>query len=130
MLVIVSIVLAMTACGSQSSNTSQVSQAARAAKEVECSSAEVAVTVDIMRSSYQSSQISIAPGETVRWVNRDSYAHTVTSGSGGEGSGAFDSGRFGREDAYCLRFPQRGTVDYFCTVHSAEAMSGEVRIDS
>jgi plastocyanin len=125
------VVVAVTAgCGGMddSNGSSQTSRAAQAAEPVECDSVQAAATVESKRSSYESSSVSVATGDIVEWVNEDGFPHTVTSGTEGDGSGAFDSGRFGQDQIYCLRFPETGSVDYFRTVHGAEAMSGTVEV--
>lgn len=56
---------------------------------------------------------------TIKWINRDSVAHTITSGKPSDSfSGAiFDSGLVAAGSAYSLTFPDSGTYNYFCTVH-------------
>jgi len=65
-----------------------------------------------------SGRISIDVFDTVAWVNRDTAAHTVTSGSASEGpDGIFDSGMFGPGKSFSYRFSQSGTYEYFDMLH-------------
>jgi len=67
----------------------------------------------------------IQVGQELRWVNTDSTAHTVTSGTPADGpDGVFDSGLFMAGDSFEVTFDEAGTFEYFCMVHPW--MSGEV----
>src|SRR5437763_11334958 len=57
--------------------------------------------------------VRIAAGTVVRWTNRDSAPHTVTSRAGGQ----FDSGSFARGRSWSHRFEQAGMFSYYCTLH-------------
>jgi len=62
--------------------------------------------------------LEIKIGEKVRWVNDDTAAHTVTSGSQAEGSDhIFDSSLFMSKSTFEVTFHQKGTYDYFDMVH-------------
>lgn len=117
----------MASCGGGGEAFSP-SEAATSAEEVDCSSAQIAQTVEMKNTSFKPDTTRISPGEVVKWVNRDGFAHTVTNGTGGS-AGAFDSGNIsGSGGTYCLKFPKKGNVRYFCTVHGASAMSGAVGV--
>ena len=45
--------------------------------------------------SFNPGTRSISKGTKITWVNKDSYAHTVTSGTPGNPDGIFDSGNIG-----------------------------------
>ena len=69
-------------------------------------------------SCYLLSSITIQPKEVVLWNNVDDVAHTVTSGSPDEGaSGFFDSSIIAGGENYSFKFENKGTFDYFCSLH-------------
>ena len=58
--------------------------------------------------------LHVRPGETVTWVNRDTFPHSVLGANGSWGS--FDSiRRHGRKLRY--RFVEAGVYPYVCTFH-------------
>ena len=62
--------------------------------------------------------ITVDPGTTLVWMNDDSAAHTVTSGTPDDGpDGVFDSGLFMTGTSYSFDFNAPGIYDYFCMVH-------------
>ena len=64
------------------------------------------------------SSVSINVGDTVRWTNEDTAAHTVTSGTPDGGpDGIFDSSLVMAGNSFEHTFDQSGSVDYFCMVH-------------
>jgi len=67
-------------------------------------------------------ELFIDVGSEVVWINDDTAAHTVTSGTspawGGDGvDGIFDSSLFMTGDAYSWVFDEAGEYPYFCMVH-------------
>ena len=57
-------------------------------------------------------------GGTVTWLNEDTAAHTVTSGSTSYGpDGLFDSGLFMPETSFSFTFGEAGVYPYYCMVH-------------
>ena len=62
--------------------------------------------------------LTIEVGETVRWENADTAAHTVTSGTAEGGpDGIFDSSLFPPGQDFSYTFTEVGDFDYFCIVH-------------
>ena len=62
--------------------------------------------------------ISIKTGHAVVWINEDTAAHTVTSGTPEGGpDGVFDSGLFLSGATFEHTFDESGSYDYFCMVH-------------
>ena len=61
--------------------------------------------------------VTVAAGTTITWTNRDDAPHTVTAGSPGNVTGAFDSGVFSIGGAYSFLFDTPGQFAYYCTVH-------------
>ena len=76
---------------------------------------------------YLPEDVSIHAGDTVIWINADTAAHTVTSGSPTDGpDGAFDSSLFMSGATFEVTFDDSGSYDYFCMVHPW--MSGSVQV--
>ncbi|MGY5143581.1 MAG: cupredoxin domain-containing protein, partial [Candidatus Nitrosopumilus sp. bin_32a] len=69
-------------------------------------------------SCYIPSLLDIDPNQVILWNNRDSSAHTVTSGSPEVGnSGSFDSGIIAAGEKFFYKFEKQGIFDYYCTLH-------------
>ncbi len=84
------------------------------------------------------SVVTVDVGETVTWLNDDTAAHTVTSGTAADGpDGAFDSSLFMAGASFEATFDEAGTFEYFCMVHPwmvgtvivGEAMAEEEMMD-
>lgn len=77
---------------------------------------------------YLPFEITVATGATVSWINDDSAAHTVTSGTVDTGiTDVFDSSLFMSGSVYEFTFDEAGTYDYFCMVHPW--MTGKVLVN-
>ncbi len=65
------------------------------------------------------SPANIAIGDTVKWVNDDTAAHTATSGAAGTGGpdGTFDSSLIVSGGEFSYTFDEAGEYPYFCMVH-------------
>ncbi len=64
------------------------------------------------------SPVNIAIGDTVKWVNDDTAAHTSTSGSAAEGpDGNWDSSLVIAGSSFSNTFDAEGEYPYFCMVH-------------
>ena len=69
-------------------------------------------------SCYIPSLVNIEPNQVVLWDNKDSSAHTVTSGTPDIGtSDSFDSGVVAGGEKFSFKFKENGSFDYFCTLH-------------
>jgi plastocyanin len=79
--------------------------------------APVQVKIDNFR--FEPQEITVAPGTTVVWTNRDDVPHTVTSIEDKFHSKALDT-----DDAFSFTFKDPGTYEYYCTLHSK--MTGKV----
>jgi plastocyanin len=67
---------------------------------------------------YDPENLQVEPATTVIWVNEDSAAHTVTSGTPADGAdGMFDSGMVLAGETFEYTFMDIGLVDYYCVVH-------------
>ncbi len=71
-----------------------------------------AAVVHIKNFAFVPATITVAAGSTVRFVNDDGEAHTVTADAE-----TFDSGGLDAGDAWSYRFATPGSYPYFCAVH-------------
>jgi plastocyanin len=68
--------------------------------------------VGIDNFSFSPAKLSVPPGTTVRWTNRDDIPHTVVADDRSFKSAVLDTdGQFSRQ------FTQPGTFKYFCSIH-------------
>ncbi|MBI5303339.1 MAG: LysM peptidoglycan-binding domain-containing protein [Chloroflexi bacterium] len=63
--------------------------------------------------------VTIQRGASVRWENRDSVAHTVTSGTPGNLTGFFRA-NLSPGQVFTYTFGTPGTYPYFCEIHGAQ----------
>ena len=70
-------------------------------------------TVVIQNFSFNPANITIKRGTKVRWINKDSTAHTATANNGK----SFDSGRLGPGQRYTHIFKSTGKKRYHCNIH-------------
>ena len=69
-------------------------------------------TVHIKNFAFSPARLRIATGQSVRFVNDDQDAHTVTAGNGAFSSGGLDTG-----DTWTQTFTKAGTYAYICALH-------------
>ena len=68
--------------------------------------------VNIEDLAFNPAEINVPVGSTVTWFNKDSVIHTVTAREG-----TFDSGNLSRNETFSHTFEERGTFEYYCTIH-------------
>ena len=78
-------------------------------------------TVLIEGMRYQPEGLTVAPGDTVVWVNRDMVPHTATSAAA-----RFDSGEIAPGKTWTHTVRATGEFDYLCTYHPL--MKGILRV--
>lgn len=78
------------------------------------------VTIDAV--SFRPATITIAPGDTVVWVNKDVVPHTSTAGV----RGGFDSGTIAAGASWTRTFTTKGALAYVCQFHPT--MTGTVLV--
>ena len=73
-----------------------------------------AATVDlnISKFAFVPKEVTIAPGTTIVWINRDETPHTVTSNNKSFASKGLDTG-----DKFEHTFASEGDFNYTCTIH-------------
>ncbi len=72
--------------------------------------ADTIVTIDNF--TFAPAEVSVAPGETVVWINRDDIPHRVVGTDKG-----FDSKALDTDDRFAFTFSTPGDYDYFCSLH-------------
>ena len=75
-------------------------------------------TVTLREFRFHPAALTINRGDRVMWVWRDEVEHNVTFHS-------FHS-RTQEHGTYTVRFNQRGTFKYRCTIHGEEGMRGKI----
>jgi plastocyanin len=80
------------------------------------------IEVAIEGFAYKPATLNIQVGTTVIWYNKDSVPHTVTARDK-----SFDSGSLSRDGSFSFTFKQKGTFEYYCTIHPY--MEGKVVVD-
>ncbi len=76
-------------------------------------------TIHIKNFAYTPDNVTIHSGQTVRFVEDDETAHTVTAMDR-----SFDSANLNQRDKWSYTFAKEGTYKYFCAYHPY--MSGTV----
>jgi plastocyanin len=71
------------------------------------------VNITISGMTFSPASKTVAKGTVVKWVNNDSYAHTVTANDGA----SFDSGNIAGGGNYSYTATTAGTFEYHCTIH-------------
>jgi plastocyanin len=79
-------------------------------------------TVTIEATAFAPAAVTVAPGDTILWVNKDPFPHTATSASGKFDSGTIEAGKSWK---HVVR--AKGKFDYTCTFHPT--MKGVVRVE-
>ena len=70
------------------------------------------VDITIDNFTFAPATITVEPGTTVKWLNRDDIPHTVVAKSLAFRSKALDT-----DDSFSHQFDDVGVVDYFCSLH-------------
>ena len=70
------------------------------------------VEVHIDNFAFTPAELTIAPGTTVKWINRDDIPHTVV-----EKAITFKSKPMDTDESFTHTFDAVGNVEYFCSLH-------------
>ncbi len=81
-----------------------------------------AARVTIDNFTFTPATITVSPGTTVTWINRDDMPHTVVASDRSFGSGALDT-----DESFSHTFTGPGTFVYFCSIHPR--MVGKVVVE-
>ncbi len=68
--------------------------------------------VKIDNFSFGPATLTVAPGTTVTWINRDDIPHTVVSTDS-----AFKSKVLDTDEKFSFTFTKAGNYPYFCSIH-------------
>jgi Plastocyanin len=71
-----------------------------------------AAEVKIDNFTFGPASLTVAPGTTVTWTNRDDIPHTVVADDK-----TFKSKPLDTDDTYSHTFDKPGTYRYFCSIH-------------
>src|SRR5215211_2454214 len=71
-------------------------------------------TVMIKDFHFKPAHLTIKRGAKVRWINKDTTAHTATANN----ARSFDSGRLGKGQRYTHAFKRAGKKPYHCEIHT------------
>ncbi len=66
---------------------------------------------------FQPNPVQVSIGDTVKWINRDSIPHTVTSSQNVTADEQFDSGILAPNSAFEHTFTEAGEYRYSCVLH-------------
>jgi plastocyanin len=77
--------------------------------------------VEIVSFAFKPATVRIAKGSSVRFSNSSGVTHTATR------AGSFDTGRIKPGKSVAVRFAQKGTFAYHCTIHPF--MKGKVVVE-
>ncbi|MBK6912490.1 MAG: cupredoxin domain-containing protein [Ignavibacteriales bacterium] len=75
--------------------------------------------ITIQGNAFQPAALTVKKGTTVTWTNKDSYAHTVTSGISPNPNGTFNSNNVSANQTFSFKFDNTGSFDYFCMIHTS-----------
>jgi plastocyanin len=70
--------------------------------------------VFIQDMAFNPATITVTAGTTIKWTNKDGYAHTVTSDNN-----LFNSGNIGTNGTFSFTFATAGTYKYHCAIHAS-----------
>jgi plastocyanin len=87
-----------------------------------CGPTPVTHTVTIDASRFEPASLTVAPGDTVVWINKDIIPHTATSPAG-----AFDSGGLMLGQSWTYRPRHVGDFAYVCAFHPTMTAALHVR---
>jgi plastocyanin len=83
--------------------------------------APAGATVTIDGVAYQPPALTVQRGQTVTWVNKDPFPHTVTA------AGTFDSHDIAAGKSWQFTPRKAGQFDYICTLHPN--MKGTLKVE-
>ena len=70
------------------------------------------IEIKIENFVFEPSDVTVAPGTRITWINKDEAPHTATSTDG-----KFNSGGLDTEDKYSFVFNETGDYPYYCALH-------------
>jgi plastocyanin len=107
-------------CGEKESHGSGT--AGGNAKDAQTASGGKTVSVKMKDILFVPEMVTARVGQTVRWTNEDSIAHTVKA----EHGASFASKALGKGDTYEQKVTKPGRISYVCTIHPSQKGTIEV----
>lgn len=83
-----------------------------AAAAVTSRAAAAPTVIEIQAFAFVATEITIAPGTTVEWVNHDQTPHNIVSTDGVFASPGLDT-----DDRFAFAFTREGDFTYYCALH-------------
>lgn len=81
--------------------------------------------IEIDDMAFKTASLTIKRGTTVKWTNKDSMQHTVSSAAGVENGP--QSELLARGESYSFTFTKAGSFSYFCELHPQ--MKGSIKVE-
>jgi len=109
-----------TGCADSNSQTTSASDGTQNSEEASTASTESTadkpgpneVQIIIENFAFVPSEVTVAPGTKITWINKDEAPHTATSTEK-----KFNSGGLDTDDKYSFVLNDKGEFPYFCTLH-------------
>jgi plastocyanin len=76
--------------------------------------------------AFQPANLSIKPGDTVKWVNNKLPPHNIIFE--GDPSKSHDQLLFSPGESYEVTFDKSGTYSYYCAPHRGAGMAGKITV--
>ena len=86
----------------------------------------VTVEVGLAAATFNSRDVTVPVGSTIRWVNQTAITHTISPNSPSQAGTWTDVTISGQGTEFAHTFGTAGTFDYVCKLHSG--MTGVVRV--
>jgi plastocyanin len=103
-------------CNSSPGTTSPTGSCTPTPTDPECVNPPNLLTVTIASGVYSPNPVTVKVGQSVNWLNRDTFAHTATDAN------VFDTGSIPATSAHdvAVTFNTTGTFNYQCMLHPGE----------
>ncbi|HEY8672023.1 MAG TPA: cupredoxin family copper-binding protein [Terriglobales bacterium] len=82
------------------------------ADDANSASAGAVATVSMDHNTFTPGEITVVPGTTVTWVNKENMPHTVVDTNKG-----FRSKTLAKDASFSFTFATAGEYDYLCSIH-------------
>jgi amicyanin len=82
------------------------------AEDANLAGAGAVATVSMDHNTFIPSEITVVPGTTVTWVNKEAMPHTVVDMNKG-----FRSKTLAKDTSFSFTFASAGDYDYLCSIH-------------
>jgi plastocyanin len=117
-----SLILPVLAAGALAAGGGATAYGAGAHAPAAHAAAARSANVKITNFAFKPGTIHVKPGQTIRFVNNDSVAHTVTATKGAR----FDSGNLKPGKSFSVKAGKAGTIRYICLIHPD--MKGTIKV--